>query len=442
MPRFRFVVMGALWLTAFFLFLDRVNMSLAAPALMDELGLTGVQTGFILSVYYWGYITGQLGGGIASDKFTIRSWATVMFLAWCVLTALTGACHTVTQFAVVRGLFGVAEGAVANPLNKLENQWVLPHERGWAYGMLLACGYLGIITGMLLVGWLISLWGWRAMFYGTGALTLLGVGVFWLLVYDHPRDHPWVTSEERTLIEDAITKDRVTFDPHRGTTRPLSFGEGLRLLGGHWSFWCVCFCMFFILGVFFTNLSWLPGYLVKERGYTVIKSGLYLTLPYVAALCGAVGGGCVGDRTGYRSAVGFATSFLIGPAMIGVMLSQDMHLTLVLVGIALFACAAAFNALIVMIFDLFPAEVVGVAAGVSIGLFGGLGGVTGPLVLGYSYDHTQSFFWGFCSLSIGAVLGSLALIPVMFHERRVKREKIARIASPPVLNREESVEPA
>ncbi len=147
MPRFRFVVMGALCVTAFFLFLDRVNMSLAAPSLMNELGLSGVETGFILSVYYWGYITGQLGGGIASDKFTIRTWATGMFLAWCVLTALTGVCHTVTQFAIVRGLFGVAEGAVANPLNKLENQWVLPRERGGAYGMLLACGYLGIITG-------------------------------------------------------------------------------------------------------------------------------------------------------------------------------------------------------------------------------------------------------------------------------------------------------
>jgi malate dehydrogenase (oxaloacetate-decarboxylating)(NADP+) len=84
--------MGALWLTAFFLFLDRVNMSLAAPTIMGELQLTGVETGFILSIYYWGYITGQLGGGIASDKFTIRTWATVMFLAWCVLTALTGAC--------------------------------------------------------------------------------------------------------------------------------------------------------------------------------------------------------------------------------------------------------------------------------------------------------------------------------------------------------------
>jgi hypothetical protein len=51
-PRFRFVVMAALWVTAFFLFLDRVNISFAAPSIMDELGLSGVETGLILSVYY------------------------------------------------------------------------------------------------------------------------------------------------------------------------------------------------------------------------------------------------------------------------------------------------------------------------------------------------------------------------------------------------------
>lgn len=439
MPRFRFVVMSALWVTAFFLFLDRVNMSLAAPAIMDELGLSGVETGFILSVYYWGYITGQLGGGIASDKFTIRGWATIMFLSWCVLTALTGACHTVTQFAVVRGLFGVAEGAVANPINKLENQWVLPRERGWVYGVTLAFGYLGIIVGMLTVGWFINLWGWRAMFYGTGALTLIGVGVFWILIYDHPRQHPWITTKERDLIENAITQDRVTFDPHRGATRQLSFTEGLRILAHHKAFWCVCVCMFFTLCVFFTNLSWLPSYLVKERGYTVMKSGLYLTLPYVAALCGAMAGGYLGDRTGHRSAVALWTAFLIGPALIGVILSQDLSITVLFVSLALFVNAAAFNGLIVVLFDLLPAEVVGVAAGIGIGLFGGLGGVAGPLVLGYAYDHTQSFFWGFCGIGLSATLGSLALIPVSFYEKQIKKEKAVRAAGWQAAEQKEAV---
>ncbi len=426
MPKFRFVVMGALWLTAFFLFLDRVNMSLAAPYIMDELGLSGVETGFILSVYYWGYIAGQIGGGIASDRFSIRGWASVMFFSWCVLTGLTGACRSVAQFAVVRGLFGVAEGAVANPVNKLENQWLLPHERGWVYGTTVGFGYVGIIAGMLLVGWSINIWGWRAMFYGTGTLTLLGVGLFRLLVYDHPREHPLVSQAERSLIEEALTKDRVTFDPQRGAVRHLSFAEGLRILAGHWAFWCICACMFFTLGVSFTNLSWLPGYLVKERGYTVMKSGLYLALPYLAALGGALSGGYLGDRTGHRSAVGFLTSLLTGPAMIGLMHTQDVNTTILLMSVALFLNAAAFNALAVLLFDLFPAEVVGVAAGVCIGLFGGLGGVTGPLVLGYSYDHTRSFFWGFCGIGLGATLGSLVLVPVWFYEQQVKREKAER----------------
>jgi hypothetical protein len=47
--------------------------------------------------------------------------------------------------------------------------------------------------------------------------------------------------------------------------RTLSFGEGVSILAKNWVFWVICSTMFFILCVGFTNLSWLPGYLVKER---------------------------------------------------------------------------------------------------------------------------------------------------------------------------------
>ncbi len=430
---FRFVVMGALWMTAFFLFLDRVNISLAAPYIMDELGLSGVETGFILSAYYWGYIAGQLGGGVASDRFSIRKWASVMFSFWCVLTALTGACRSIGQFAVVRGLFGVSEGSVANPINKLENHWLLPNERGWVYGATVGSGYFGLIVGLPLVSWLITGWGWRVMFYGTGILTVLGVGLFWLLVYDHPHEHPWVSQEEKTLIAEALAKDRVTFDPQRGTVRTLSFTEGLRLLASNWVFWGVCLSMFFTLCVGFTNLSWLPGYLVKDRGYTVMKSGLYLTFPYLAAFAGSLAGGYLGDRIGNRSLVDFCAGLLTGPAMIMLMLSQDVRQVILLMSVVLFLNAAAFNATAILLFDLLPAEVIGIAAGMSIGLFGGLGGVSGPLILGYSYDHTGSFFWGFSGLGLGATLGSLILIPVWFYEQRVKQEKAEKAALRAVL---------
>lgn len=422
-PRFRFVVMSALWMTLFFLFLDRVNISLAAPYIMDELQLSGVETGLILSAYYWGYIFGQLGGGFAADRWSIRRWASVMFFFWCILTALTGVCRSAVQLAVVRGLFGVSEGSVANPLHKLENHWLLPNERGWVYGVSMGFGYLGLILGTPLVGWFIESWGWRVMFFGTGALTLLGVGLFWLLVYDHPHEHPWMSEEEKTLIADAVAKDRVTFDPRQGTVRLVSFSEGVRLLAGNPAFWGLCFAGFCALGVFFTNLSWLPGYLVKERGYAVTNSGMYLILPYAAAFAGALAAGYLGDRMGNRSAVALVTGLLTGPAILGMLLSQDVTSVILLMSLVLFLNAAATNSLIVLLFDLFPAEVLGVTVAIFAGICGGSGGIIGPIILGRSYDQTGSFFWGFCILAVGAAVSALVLAPIALHEYRVKKEK-------------------
>jgi sugar phosphate permease len=415
--------MFALWMTLFFLFLDRVNIALAAPYIMEELKLSGVETGIMLSAYYWGYVAGQLGGGVAADRWTIRRWASVMFFLWCVLTALTGACRSLTQLAIVRGFFGVSEGAVANPLHKLENHWLLPDERGRVYGLSMGFGYLGLILGTPLVGWLIEGWGWRVMFFSTGGLTLLGVGLFWLLVYDHPHQHPWVSEEEKVLIAEAVHKDRVTFDPQRHEAPPLSLRAGVALLTTNPMFWLLCIAGFCALGVFFTNLSWLPGYLVKERHYAVATSGIYLILPYAAAFAGALLAGYLGDRTGNRSLVALVTGLLTGPAILAMLYSESVTSVVLLMSLVLFLNAAATNSLVVLLFDLFPAEVLGITVAIFAGVCGGAGGIVGPIALGRSYDLTGSFFWGFCSLAGAALVAALVLIPVAFYERRVKKEK-------------------
>jgi sugar phosphate permease len=224
-----------------------------------------------------------------------------------------------------------------------------------------------------------------------------------------------------------VSKDRITFDPQRGAVRPLSFGEGVHMLAGTPAFWLLCVAGFFALGIFFTNLSWLPGYLMKDKGYTVISSGLYLILPYLAAFCGALSGGYLGDRTGNRSAVGLCMGLLTAPAILGLVLEQEVSRVILLMSLMLFFSAAAVNSLIVLLFDLFPAEVLGIAVAIFGGVFGGLGGVVGPLILGYSYDYTGSFLWGFYGLSIGALVGAGVLVPVVFYERRVKRTKAEKL---------------
>ncbi|HEV8712421.1 MAG TPA: MFS transporter, partial [Candidatus Binatia bacterium] len=305
-------------------------------------------------------------------------------------------------------------------------------ERGRAYGIFIGFVYLGVAFGMPLVGWLIKLWDWRAMFYASALMTLGLAALFSFIIRDDPHEHPWMPEQEKEQLRHTLEKDRVTLTAQANTTNMLSFRQRISALAGIRAFWLMCAASFFGVGVYFTNMSWLPGYLVKERGYTVMNSGIYLTIPYLAAFAGMWSAGGLGDRFGNRSLVGLVTGLLTFPALMGFALSQDVGTTILMMSVVLFLNSASLNGIIVLLFDIIPAEVFGTSIGIIGGLCGGLAGVIGPLMLGYLYDRTGSFFWGFVALGSGATLGALALIPVISYEKRIKREKAIKRATTPV----------
>ena len=249
LPRYRYFVLASLWLTIIFLYLDRANISMAAPFIKEELNLSATETGLILSIFYWGYMVGQIAGGVVSDRYNIRRWTLVLYFSWVITTMLTGLCRTAGQLAFIRVLFGIGEGAVINPVTKLQNHWAFPQERGFVNGIYVSSGYLGLAAGIPLVGMLISVFDWRMMFYVTGAVTLLGVIVFWLFVYDHPGDHPRISEEEKNALQDALVKDRVNYDPTQANQAPLSFFQGVKILFSDWTFWVICTSIFFMVAM-------------------------------------------------------------------------------------------------------------------------------------------------------------------------------------------------
>lgn len=427
--RYRFVVMSALWITGAFLYLDRVAMSVAAPKIMDELHLTGLEMGFILGTFFWGYSFGQLIGGVASDRLRIRSWTITTYLVWCVAVAGTAFCHTIGQFAVVRALFGFAEGAVINPVTKLLNHWVFPRERGISQGVQIASAYMGLVIGMPFMAWMVTAFGWRAMFIFIGVLTLVGAFLFWRLVYDHPREHPRIGRAERDALEDALAKDRVNYDPSNKAAQELGFRDGVRLLARSPHYWLICIAFFFISGIYYTNFSWLPGYLVKERGYTALGSGMALSLPYAAAALGALASGFIADKLGRRTPVLIAAAVLTIPGIVGLLAVDQQALVIAMLCLMLCCNGAAIGPFMVLIFDLMPAQVVGVAIAVQVGIFGSLGGLVGPLAMGYSYDATGSFAGGFAGMAAGLVVSIVLLCFVLRHERDTAREKQRRAAA-------------
>lgn len=423
LPKYRYFVLGSLWLTIIFLYLDRVNIAMAAPYIKEELNISATEMGMILSIFYWGYMMGQVAGGIASDKLQIRKWTLILYLSWVVTTIVTGLCRTSGQLAFIRILFGIGEGAVINPVTKLQNHWAFPEERGFVNGIYVSSGYMGLAIGMPIVGLLISIFDWRVMFYITGAVTLLGVLVFWLFVYDHPDDHPRISKEEKDALNDALKKDRVNFDPDKPEQDKLPFKVGLKVLFGDWTFWVICTSMFFILGVYFTCFAWIPGFLVMERGMSSLNSGVSLTLPYISAALGAIVAGFAGDRLNSRSAVIISSTLLTIPPMIGLFYVSSQASTIVMLCLVFFFNAAAVSKFLVLTFDLYPAEVIGVALAAEMGLFAGLGGILGPLIIGYAYDMTGSFFAGFATMAAGLFVAAASMILIFFYERKLKIEK-------------------
>ncbi|MBI3249769.1 MAG: MFS transporter [Deltaproteobacteria bacterium] len=432
----RLLVLSVIWVCSFFLILDRVNISLAAPRIMDELKFDGTHMGLILSIYYWGYLLGHFGSGLVSDRVRLRRVTGWMIFIWSMLTALTGACTALWQFGVVRLLFGVSEGATANLNHKLQNNWLLPSERGRAYGIFIGCAYLGIAFGMPMVGWMISTWNWRVMFLMVGLLTLAMLALFVVVIRDHPHLHPWLSEEEKRDFQATLAQGRVELDAQGHDDSEIPLRERIAALASIRAFWFLCIASFFAIGVYFTAMSWLPGYLVKERGFTILNSGIYLIIPYLAAFAGMFFGGTLGDRFGNRSLIALITGILTFPALLGLAWSEGVFMTILMMSVALFLNSAAVNGIAVLVFDLIPAQVFGTAIGTVGGLAGGLGGVLGPLLLGYLYDRTGTFFWGFLVLGLSAVAGGLILLPVIGDERRVKQEKArqqATVAAPAVM---------
>jgi sugar phosphate permease len=425
--RLRFVVIAVFWVTAIFLYFDRVNISMAAPHIMGELGLSATSMGLVLSMFSWGFIPGQLAGGFAADRLSVRRWGSAFFLLWCVTTLCTGLCRSVPQLLVARTIFGFSEGAVINPMNTLQNRWVLPRERGLVNGSLMFAAYLGLVAGVPLVGWLIQAYGWRPMFWLSGGVSLLGVLLFWLVVYDYPRQHPWIDAHERAEIEASLAADRVTYDAERGRPQALTYREAARILLSNPRFWAICGAAFFIQMIYITNFSWLPGYLVLERGFSGIKSGNALALPYLAAACGALLGGHLSDRLGTRVGVIMLAATLTIPAIAGLLLMQDERGVVGMLSLLLCCNSAALGIFVVLLFDLFPPEITGVALALSVGVCGGLGGASGPLVMGYAYDLTHSFAWGFGLMAFGMLLSLVLLGTVLPYERSVREQKRQRL---------------
>src|SRR5258708_12484269 len=155
------------------LYVDRVNISTAAPLIKADLDLSNTQLGLAFSAFAYPYALFQLIGGYFGDKFGARLTLFVSGLIVCAATAATGAVGGLASLFAARLFLGIGEGATFPTATRAMAAWVPERSWGFAQGITHSFARMGNAVTPPLLALLVGLVSWRGAFVVLPLLRLL-----------------------------------------------------------------------------------------------------------------------------------------------------------------------------------------------------------------------------------------------------------------------------
>jgi sugar phosphate permease len=278
-------------------YLDRVNISTAAPEISKEFGFNNITMGYIFSAFVWAYALFQVPGGWLSDRFGARKVLGCVVAYWSIMTAATGAAFSATSFIVVRFLFGVGEAGAFPGATRAMQLWYPRQERGFVQGITHSASRAGAAIAPPIVLLIMVNLGWRWAFFICGTVGFAWA-LWWSLSYRNlPEEHDMVNSAELELIR-GVNAQGVINPPAIEKQAQVPWAALLRSA----NMWAVMLAYFTYVYCLWIFLTWLTKYLIDVRHFTLLKGGLLASLPLWAGVVGDTAGGLSTDwllkRTG------------------------------------------------------------------------------------------------------------------------------------------------
>src|SRR6266705_5376180 len=154
-------------------YVDRGNLSIAAPLLKDELGISASQLGILLAAFFWTYTAMQFVSGWLVDRFDVNLVIGAGYLLWSLATATTGIVQGFTILLTMRLMLGIGESVAFPSCSKILARHLPEHHRGFANAFISFGLKSGPAVGTLGAGLLMARYGWRPVFIGMGLVALL-----------------------------------------------------------------------------------------------------------------------------------------------------------------------------------------------------------------------------------------------------------------------------
>ena len=328
MPK-RYQVLCVLSILSMITFLDRIALSSAGGAIMDDLHINAVQWGWILGMFTFTYGVFEIPTGWLGDRIGGKKVLTRVVLWWSLFTVLTGLATGFVMLLVIRILFGMGEAGAYPNTSIVLRKWFPAIERARAQAVIWGASRLGAALTPFLVLPIQQNYHWQTSFYLLGALGIAWA-IFWIFWHtEKPADSKTITAEELNYIEtnQEHTKTNTEINP--------SFKQVL-LSKNIWFLMGMYFC--YAIGAYFFQ-SWFHTYL--EKGRLIPKSQLLWasSLPYLLAAVGCFTGGWLSDKACLRYGkkwgrrlVPMIGLFVSGICIIGASLISDNTVAIVALG--------------------------------------------------------------------------------------------------------------
>ena len=401
----RWVVAALMWSAIAINYIDRTVLAAAAPYITKEFSVTPSQMGIIMSGFFWSYALLQVPAGWFADKVGQKKTLGFAVAWWSVATALTGLGTGFKSILGFRVALGVGEAA-AYPSNAgISSKWFPDKERATVGGLFDSGSKFGGAVAMPLIVWLIALFGWKMTF------VIIGVaGVVWSIIWimyfrEIPEDHKGVNAAELKYIRDGQSqKDGLDKE------QPMKWYELLK----YRNIWAMCIGFFMINYTSYFFITWLPTYLVKEKGMGMLAMGFAAMLPLLISMVVEVAAGWASDKVyskGWLSLSATRKVFLVGGLLmascIGLAAFAESAVTaIVLLCIAKSGTTVAASQVWALPGDVAPKNMTSVVAGLQNSV-SNMGGVVGPIVTGIILQTTGSFNMALLLSSALLVVGIL-----------------------------------
>jgi MFS transporter, ACS family, D-galactonate transporter len=392
-------------------YFDRITLSVAAPELQQEFGLSPTEMGLVFSVFFWSYALLQIPVGLVLDRFGVMPIGRIGAALWSLATALTALAGGVAGIIVARLLLGVAE-APAFPANaKATGYWFPRSERALATAIFDSAAKFANVIGAPLVGLAVVNFGWRGAFWSMATLNF-AYFVGFCLVYRDPSADRRLSAAEHDYIRSG--GGAVEGTAAGGAGAMLLYLLGTRKIWGltiGFAAYGYSFALF---------LTWLPGYLVRELHMSILGSAEYTAIPWlVATITDLLIGGWLIDHlirrgnneTRVRKMV-LVSGMLLGLAVFGAAFTTNPVVAIGWISIALAGLAAA--APVGWSIPSLIAPTGGAATvGAIMNFVNNLMGAAAPVVTGFIVGVTGSFAGAFLVAGVALLIGIFAYVVLL-----------------------------